>query len=497
LAEFVGSPLAAVPDPCGHHDSFATHFMQEFTAALEVLGVRMHEVRQSERYPSGVYNASIRRAMDERTVVFDVLEARQTAGRHDLPVEVRRERYYPFKPYCEVCGKDFTTVERYSGDSVIYSCRCSHRGEMSLADGASISGKLVWKADWPMRWVHEGVRFEPAGEDHHTPTGSFNVGRELAVRVFGGEAPRSVVYSFVGLAGASGKMSGSSGGAAIPLTALEVLEPAIVRWLYVRRQPSQVFSIDLSARSVQRLYDEWDRFLERASSADARPLDRHVLTSCLATSDGVVDTSRRPVSFRLLGSAADITQANRQQIGRIVAQHLDDTPLPAVDELLEELEPRLTCAINWATELLPPEERTTLRAMFDEHTWDSLDLATQHGVHMLADEMADVWTLSSLTTLVYGVPKRLLGLPMDVTPSPELKAVQREFFKALYRLLCAAETGPRLPTLLLSIGQRRARRLLVGDTADPGPVVIAGSTGHRTPSESIPEWSASRPSSTR
>ena len=39
---------------------------------------------------------------------------------------------------------------------------------MSLADGARISGKLVWKVDWPMRWKHEGVIFEPAGEDHHS-----------------------------------------------------------------------------------------------------------------------------------------------------------------------------------------------------------------------------------------------------------------------------------------------------------------------------------------
>jgi hypothetical protein len=30
-------------------------------------------------------------------------------------------------------------------------------------------------------------------------------------------------------------------------------------------------------------------------------------------------------------------------------------------------------------------------------------------------------------------------------------------------LVCDAETGPRLPTLLLSIGRDRAQRLLVGD----------------------------------
>ena len=140
---------------------------------------------------------------------------------------------------------------------------------MSLADGEPISGKLVWKVDWPMRWAYEGVAFEPAGEDHHAPTGSFTVGSTLVREVFGAQAPNSAVYSFVSLAGLGGKLSGSAGGAPTPETALTVLEPAIVRWLYIRRLPSQGFAIDLSAKGVQKLYDEWDRFVAGAAAPDA------------------------------------------------------------------------------------------------------------------------------------------------------------------------------------------------------------------------------------
>ena len=148
---------------------------------------------------------------------------------------------------------------------------------MSLADGEQISGKLVWKVDWPMRWAYEGVAFEPAGEDHHAPTGSFTVGSTLVREVFGGSAPNSAVYSFVSLAGMGGKMSGSAGGAPIPETALTVLEPAIVRWLYIRRLPSQSFAIDLSAKGVQKLYDEWDRFVgERGGTRCRRRRRRDV-----------------------------------------------------------------------------------------------------------------------------------------------------------------------------------------------------------------------------
>lgn len=463
LSVHVGRPLASVPDPYGELDSYASHFMGEFTASLARLGVSAHEIRQSVRYPRGDYNAEIRVAMDRRGEVFDILESFQTKGRQSGPVEERRAAYYPFKPYCAACGKDTTTVTGYEGETVSYTCRCGHAGEMTLADGAEISGKLVWKVDWPMRWVREGVTFEPAGEDHHAPSSSYASGRVLVDRIFGGTAPHSFVYTFVGLAGGASKMSGSAGGAPIPATALDVLEPVIVRWLYLRRNPSQKFTVDLSPKAVQKLYDEWDQFTARATAEDASPAVRHVYEMCVRTSAGEVEHTRRPVSFRLLASAADLTQANPEQMARLVREHIPGAAgVPGDSELLAELEPRLTCAVNYATRLLPPEERTTIREEFDSEAWQALDDQTRKGVQMLDERMDDAWELEGLTHLVYGIPKLLSGLEADAKPTPEVKKAQRAFFAALYRLLIAADTGPRLPTLLLSIGREQAHELLGG-----------------------------------
>jgi lysyl-tRNA synthetase class 1 len=464
---YVGAPLSAVPDPWGRTDSYASHFIDEFTGALDVLGIRMREVRQSTQYPSGTYNAAIRTALEHRGLIFDTLAAQQTPGRLERPAAERRREYYPFRPYCEACGKDETQIEEYAGETVGYRCRCSHQGTMSLADGAKISGKLVWKVDWPMRWAHEGVAFEPAGEDHHAPTGSFTVGRHLVESLYGGRAPHSAVYSFVSLAGANGKMSGSAGGAAIPSTALDVLEPALVRWLYTRRLPEQSFAIDLTPVSVQRLYDEWDRMAARVQDG-AEPGEARVRSYCVRTSAGPVDHTPRAVPFRLLGATADITAANREQMVRIVRQHLPADERPAADdELLRTLEPRLSCAINWATRLVPPQHRTTIAGAFDTAEWDRLDERTRRALRLLVERLGDAWDLDSLTTLVYSVPKLMLGLPAEAGPTPEIKQAQREFFKTMYRLLCAGETGPRLPTLLLSIGLDRSRSLLAPPSAPP------------------------------
>ncbi len=62
-----------MPDPYGERESYAEHFIVEFADALARMGVRMREVRQSELYPRGTYNAAIRQAMDRRVDVFDIL----------------------------------------------------------------------------------------------------------------------------------------------------------------------------------------------------------------------------------------------------------------------------------------------------------------------------------------------------------------------------------------------------------------------------------------
>ncbi len=233
----------------------------------------------------------------------------------------------------------------------------------------------------------------------------------------------------------------------------------MVRWLYIRRPPRDAFNIDFGV-NILRLYDEWDALVARVQQGKGKSGEEAVLRRCLETSAGKVHQSRHPVSFRLLSSAADMTNGNVEQILRIVATHLPDGPDP--DMLRDTIEPRLACAIRWATTCLPEDERTRIRNEFDAVVFDGLSDEIRRGIKMLVGGLDECHTVDELTSLVYGVPKLLRGLPADTKPTPEIKQFQRSFFVAIYQLICGSDTGPRLPTLILSIGKERVRRLLGG-----------------------------------
>jgi lysyl-tRNA synthetase, class I len=312
----------------------------------------------------------------------------------------------------------------------------------------------VWKVDWPMRWAYERVTFESAGVDHASPGSSFTVGRHLVEDIFGGQMPLHFGYSFVGTRG-SAKMSGSARGAPTPKSALEIFEAPLVRWLYARRRPGQSITLAFGTE-VGRVYDEWEALTRKVNDGTAEPGALVIYTRASSTADGRLPKTPRPVSFRTLASIFDITAGDEEQELRILRDLTPEAPIKSLDEV----RPRLDCARAWVLGYAPDEARTTVRDEPDHRMLASLTGQDRHALKLLLDRMAEHWSLEGLTTLVYGIPKLIRGLPIDAPPTSELKVAQRAWFVLLYRLLIGRDTGPRLPTLLLALGQERVRTLL-------------------------------------
>jgi lysyl-tRNA synthetase, class I len=459
FTEYIGRPLSAVPDPCGRHPSWAEHFKDPLRESLARLGVRVTEISQTQMYTSGAYTTQIVTAMRRRADIRAVLARYQTKRNQDAddddPRATSARDYYPFKPYCAACGRDDTTVTSFDDETteITYTCACgAHEGPAPIAQ---VAGKLVWKVDWPMRWAYERVTFEPAGVDHSSPGSSFTVGGELVSKIFGGEMPLHFGYAFVGTSGGSSKMSGSAGRAPTPADALEIFEAPLIRWLYARRRPEQSITLAFD-QEVGRVYDEWDALSRRVADGTADVPSRTVFARASGTAEGPLPVTPRPLPFRTLASVADITAGDETQILRI----LRDLTAPGPVVTLDEVRPRLDCAQAWVAGYVAPADRTQVRAEPDAARLAALTDEERSAVKLLIEGMAADWSLDGLTTLLYGIPKLLRGLPISAPPTAELKAAQRAWFILLYQLLIGKDTGPRLPTLLLALGQDRIRSLL-------------------------------------
>ncbi|UBU13743.1 lysine--tRNA ligase [Nonomuraea gerenzanensis] len=448
-AEHIGKPLTSVPAPPGStHANWAEHFKAPLVAALAELGVEYHAISQTEQYTSGAYREQILTAVRERARIDAVLARYRLKQSGEAKQEP--EDYFPYKPYCDLCERDLTTVTAYDDETteLAYTCECGFGETVRLAEHDR--GKLVWKVDWPMRWAYEGVIFEPSGVDHHSPGSAWIVGGQLVGEVFGGQQPIGPMYAFVGITGMA-KMSSSKGGVPIPSDALEIMEAPLLRWLYARRKPAQSFKIAFD-QEIQRLYDEWDTLGRKVAAGQAQPAELAAYNRAVSTAAGPLPGTPHPVAYRTLASVVDITTGHAEQTLRIL-RDLDGV------ETLDAARPRLARAERWVELHLPADQRTRVRESPDQDLLDSLGPGEREGLRLLADGLDD-WTLEGLTALVYGVPKLQAGLPVDAKPTPEMKAAQRAFFTLLYRLLVGSDTGPRLPTLLMAVGADRVRKLV-------------------------------------
>ncbi|MGQ4415199.1 lysine--tRNA ligase [Streptomyces sp. SAS_269] len=490
-AEHIGKPLTSVPAPKGSaYPNWAEHFKAAMVASLAELGVEFDGISQTEQYTSGVYREQILHAMRHRGDIDAILAQYRTKK---APAKKQQQKqvdeaeldaeegsgaaaeddgssgvagYFPYKPYCGNCEKDLTTVTSYDDDSTELAYNCTACGFTETVRLSEFNrGKLVWKVDWPMRWAYEGVIFEPSGVDHSSPGSSFQVGGQI-VGIFGGKQPIGPMYAFVGISGMA-KMSSSRGGVPTPADALQIMEPQILRWLYARRRPNQSFKIAFD-QEIQRLYDEWDKLAAKVaggtsqasgSGGSALPGDVAAYTRAVGTAAAELPRTARPLPYRTLASVADITAGHEDQALRILSELDPEQPLGSLDEA----RPRYDKAEAWINTHVPADQRTIVRDEPDTELLKSLDEASQQSVRLLLDGLAEHWSLDGLTHLVYGVPKVQAGFAADATPKelpPEIKTAQRSFFALLYHLLVGRDTGPRLPTLLLAVGQERVRALL-------------------------------------
>ncbi len=440
MEKYIGCPYVDVPNPFGTEDpNYGAYFEREFEEAMEKFSIKMDYRHQAEMYRSGKYAENVILSLKKRKEIFDILDSFRTQAAQ----EGERDNYFPVSIYCSECHKDTTKIVAFNEETMEaeYECACGHKGHFNF--NTDHDCKLAWKIDWPMRWMYEGVDFEPGGKDHASPGGSYDNSRVIAEKIFGIKAPIFQGYEFIGIKGTTGKMSGSSGLNLTPGTLLNIYEPAVILWLYAKTEPTKAFDFCFDD-GILRQYFEFDKMYNafKDGSADERIND--IMVNCLMDESKEIKTV--PMSLiAQLGSIVDFNVPMMETVFEKIGQ-----PFKA-----DEFGSRLELAKYWL-EHCSPENANKLRPYRDWELYETLSEDEKKELSILHAYLKDSeYTLDELNTKLYDIPKEVFG-----AECPEIKSLQGAFFKFVYKLLIGKEKGPRLYLFLYAIEKERFLFLL-------------------------------------
>ncbi len=182
LAQHLGKPLTAVPDPFGTHASFGEHNNARLKAFLDSFGFEYEFQSATDWYKAGRFDAvllSMLRHYDEvQAVMLPTLgEERQATYSVFLPVSPKTGRVLQV-PVVRIDEKAGTIVYRDEDGALV---------ETPVTGG---NVKLQWKADWAGRWLALGVDYEMYGKDL-IPSADLSA---KIVKVLGGTPPDGFNY---------------------------------------------------------------------------------------------------------------------------------------------------------------------------------------------------------------------------------------------------------------------------------------------------------------
>jgi lysyl-tRNA synthetase class 1 len=433
LAQYLRQPITLVPDTLGRAENYARGNEVDLERLLPEVGVRPEYLYQAERYSTGYYAEGIRHALIHKDEIRATLDAYRT--------EALEKDWWPVSVFCENCHRDETTITSWDGDWGL-GYQCSHCGRAETLDLRQAKGaKLPWRIDWPMRWVKEGVDFEPAGKDHHSEGGSFDTAR-LTVKVFGGEAPVTFQYDFLSIKGRGGKISSSSGEVIGLDDVLEVYTPELTRYLFAGTRPNAEFAISFDL-DVLKLYEDYDK--------------------CERIYYGVQETNdkERAKQSRIY-ELSQVTAPEAEMPYQVTVRHLStllqtydgdiERALAALEGVkpaqLPRLRRRAECAWRWVTQFAPDDFTFRLKS-------------EGAPANVLADEAA-----AAVKRLLAVVGTELARLD-EKALNDRIYAIAAEcgidtkaFFQVMYQALIGKDQGPRLASFLKIIGREKLLAVL-------------------------------------
>ncbi len=445
MEKYIGFPYVDVINPFKDSDAenYAVYFEKEFEESIVKFGINMDYRHQAEMYRSGKYRDYVLLALKKRKEIFDILDSHRTQEQ----VEGERDAYYPVSIYCPCCKRDTVKILSLDDTETVaeYECKCGHKGTFDFK--TDFNCKLAWKVDWPMRWMYEGVDFEPGGKDHAAKDGSYDTAKDVSAKIFGYEPPVFQGYEFIGIStneAQAGKMSGSSGLNLTPATLLKLYQPEVLLWLYSRNEPLKAFNFCLDD-GILRQYFEFDKMYDAVKNGTADEFTQGVMEYTKVEGREIV-----PVPMSLIVQLGSVVDFNVKML-EIVFEKI------GMPYKYDDFKDRLERAEFWL-EKCAPEHVNKLCTYRNFAAYNELDDVEKSEIEDLREYLLKGgYTLDELMSELYAIPSNRRGIPKE---DKALRAFQSKFFRNVYKLLIDKEQGPRLYLFLYAIDPDKYVKLL-------------------------------------
>ncbi|WP_299268670.1 lysine--tRNA ligase [Halorientalis sp.] len=428
VGQNLGKPYTDIPDPFGCCDSYGAHFTNLLLQGADLVDVPIEFVSNTDRYEEGAFEPVTRDLLERADEARDLLSEYQDSVDED---------YTPFTPQCSECGKltgEVTSLDLDAGD-VAYTCTdleagdrtiqgCGHEGTATLREG-----KLPWRFEWPAQWDILGVDFEPFGKDH--AEGSWPSGVDVARTLFDIDPPVPMVYEWFTLNGDA--LSSSSGNVVTVAEVLELLEPEVFRYFFVKNPRKQR---DFSVDTLDQLVDEFDRS-ERIYFGETEPRDETEAELVERAYPKVVDSVAQQQPVRIPYTfAAVLGMTDDVELRETMARREGHIPDDATPEQVHAALSRVEQARAW-TKRTDNEYNYRLAEDLPDVEFDE---ATTAALDELAEFVAEHDDGEEIQSEIYEAARR-----HEVEVS--------DFFSAGYRLFLDTDQGPRLGPFLAALDE--------------------------------------------
>ena len=434
LKKHLRKPIIDIPDPFETESSYARHHELDVEQDVAKVGIFPEYIYQAKKYRKGEYNKEIKTALKNTEKIKEIL--------NEFRKEPLPKDWLPITGFCQECGKDNLKFYDYDNKNTLkMDCKDCDTTITVNIDKANFL-KLPWRIDWPMRWAYEKVDFEPGGKDHSTTGGSFSTAKDL-VKLFKGTAPSYLMYNFISIKGAGGKISSSLGNVITLRDCLEIYEPILIRWLFAGTRPGSEFAISFDL-DVLKLYEDFDKceriyYKKQEAKNDKEFAQQKRIYELSAINKPLKKIPIQP-SFRHL---TNIVQIYNNDLKKIINYYN-----PQSKEDKEKITTRANCAINWLKNYAPEDMKFKLQEKPSKKITSQLKENEKKALIKLSNSLKNKkFNEKTLFEEFYNISKSL-----ELTP--------KEFFQAAYKILINKQKGPKLATLVLEIGQKKTASVL-------------------------------------